>query len=867
MKRVLTLCALVLCFTAMAQKNYFKTLQSTPIKSSDMVEWRLVGPGNSGYCEKYWIHPADDNVMFQSPDMFNCYGTWDGGKTWQTIKDCDGDGVDMRRVQAITFSHQNPNFGMAITVTGTLYKTNDMGRSWQLDKNFESKGRCSVLTVDPTDDKVWYMGSGDFWNVKFNHRTKASLEDPTKGVFGLYVRYGCVLRSTDGGKSWREITKGLPEMSVKQLGGNKKINVGVEFGEIIVDPTNNKNVIAVTNYGVYRSQDQGLSWAPSGKGLPNDRPRDMDYYYDKKSGEFTLYLIDQTNYSIEGGEVSCTGGVFKSTDHGASWSSITGNLAIDMSKITLAPYINKYMNAVSFYLGMKSSDFAKEYRNKRPTSIMPVWNRIRVNPSNPNEIYVADNLKHDKSFSVGDVWKSEDGGKTWFATSRATKYWLDEKDKEYWQSRNNPLGVNVKFAHLQPTFVEAEVLAGNRILELNSRGDVFIGIDQQTLRSNDGGKKFEQVDDYALSDDYWVGRGDSNLPGRKILLDTGVEDRIFLCSGEHGLWMSTPRPDAKDPRDVAVKQIEGQKNHRGAHSIADVAVDPKDPNIIYTLQFRQTHRGALRRSIDGGETWENVSQPLVSESNISEGMLFQNSLTVDPSNSDIIYFAVMSNAVTDVSYTKLANDFTGFGVYKSTDKGLSFKMMNQGLPVDGGVHRVVLDPKNPKRLYAALNGNIKHTANGGLYLSNDGAESWKKVAIPASIKAVNHVSINPKDGAIYISCGTEYSTLDEGGVWRSTNSGKSWEKIFDMPYVWICESSSVDPNIITVSVPIQHRVRGSVSVNPGAYLSQDGGKSWNKINHNLGQPDKIVEIRPDNRDPKKLWCAQFGSGWAVGYIR
>ncbi len=847
--------------------EYFKQLQTTAIKSSDKVEWRQIGPGNSGYCEKLWCHPTDANVMFQSPDMYNSYGSWDGGKSWQTIKDCDGDGYDMRRVQAITFSHQDPTFGMAITVTGSLYESHDTGRTWQLREDFESKGRSSVLTVDPTDDRVWFMGSGDFWNVKFNHRTQKGMDDPTKAHYAQYVRYGSVLRSTDRGETWSEITKGLPEMFIKNF-GKHKVKVGIEFGEIIVDPTNNKNIIAATNYGLYRSKDRGESWFKGGEGLPNNLPRDITSHYDKKSGRFTLYLVDQTSYSTAGGKVSCSGGVFRSDDHGDTWHSITGNLSIDLSQINFAPYINKYMNCVSHWLGISVGDFAKEYRKKLPTEIMPVWNRIAVSPLNPDEIYIVSNAKHDKSFAVGDVWKSEDGGKTWFAAARASKYWLDGRNKEYWSSRNNPTGVNVKFAHLQATFTEAEVIAGTRILEIDNSGKVYINIDQQTICSTDGGKRWEQIDDNETSEGsrYWVGRGDSNLPGRKILLETGVKDRIFLCSGEHGLWMSTPRSELKDKRDVAVTQIEGQCNHRGAHSIADVAVDPKDPNTIYTLQFRQTHRGALRRSTDGGKTWENISQPIDSKENISSGNIFQSSLIIDPKNTNNIYFILKSNPVTEVSSKLLAKDLTNLGVYKSSDGGKTWSDKNQGLTQGSGVHKLIFDPSNPQRLYAALNGDNKGTIAGGLFVSNDGADSWKRISIPSQIKAVNSVTIEPKSGDIYISCGTELSTIDEGGVWRSSNGGKKWEKIFSLPYIWHTEISPVDPNIIVLSAPAQHRTRGSVKVNAGAYLSMDGGKSWSKINKNLGQPNQIVELLPDNQDPKKLWCALKGSGWAVGYI-
>ena len=48
--------------------------------------------------------------------------------------------------------------------------------------------------------------------------------------------------------------------------------------------------------------------------------------------------------------------------------------------------------------------------------------------------------------------------------------------------------------------------------------------------------------------------------------------------------------------------------------------------------------------------------------------------------------------------------------------------------------------------------------------------------------------------------------------------------------------------------------------NPGLYLSIDAGNSWIKINKGLGQPDKIVDVKPDPYDEGILWCAGWGSG-------
>ncbi|TNJ43151.1 hypothetical protein KFZ70_11225 [Tamlana fucoidanivorans] len=117
-------------------QDFFKTLRLQKVQSDQNVQWNNFGPGMSGYCEGFWCHPTDANVMFMGPDMHVSFGTWDGGKSWHTLKDSDGLGLDMKRVLDIEFSIQNPDFGMAIDWNGWIYQTHDKGRSWDKQGGF-----------------------------------------------------------------------------------------------------------------------------------------------------------------------------------------------------------------------------------------------------------------------------------------------------------------------------------------------------------------------------------------------------------------------------------------------------------------------------------------------------------------------------------------------------------------------------------------------------------------------------------------------------------------------------------------------------------------------------------------------------------
>jgi len=147
---------------------YFQRLQTERITSSESLGWKPFGPGMSGYCESFWTHPTDSNCMYMSPDLGNSYTTKDDGRSWQTFKDPDGSGRQLSNIRAMDFSRQNPDLGFA--VRSDLFKTTNKGVSWER-VNFPGRFRYSAIAVDPQNDNNWYIGAGNFWNVKKNLRT------------------------------------------------------------------------------------------------------------------------------------------------------------------------------------------------------------------------------------------------------------------------------------------------------------------------------------------------------------------------------------------------------------------------------------------------------------------------------------------------------------------------------------------------------------------------------------------------------------------------------------------------------------------------------------------------------------------------
>ena len=123
---MLTLAVLATASTQ-AKSDYFDLLREKRVESTKSIEWRQFGPGMSGYNEEFWCHPSDPKTMLMGPDMHVCYGSWNYGDSWQTLKDCDGTGYDLERVIEVAFSRQDPNFALALDRDGWVNRSTDRG--------------------------------------------------------------------------------------------------------------------------------------------------------------------------------------------------------------------------------------------------------------------------------------------------------------------------------------------------------------------------------------------------------------------------------------------------------------------------------------------------------------------------------------------------------------------------------------------------------------------------------------------------------------------------------------------------------------------------------------------------------------------
>ncbi|MCT8340309.1 hypothetical protein MG296_09610 [Flavobacteriaceae bacterium TK19130] len=247
-----------------------------------------------------------------------------------------------------------------------------------------------------------------------------------------------------------------------------------------------------------------------------------------------------------------------------------------------------------------------------------------------------------------------------------------------------------------------------------------------------------------------------------------------------------------------------------------------------------------------------------------------NDIEMHPTNSRIIYTGT-----------------AGGGVWKSSDGGATFAPIFDDHVQSIGV--VTLDPKNPDEIVWVGTGETwtrnSVSIGDGLFRSTDGGTNWTEIPGFENSERIASIVINPNNtDEVYVGVlGALWSASEDRGVYKTTDGGKSWEKIL---YVGPSTGAAdvimdpKNPNILYASM-WQFRRTGwgfnSGGENSALYKSTDGGKTWNKIHNGFpeGELGRIaVAVAPsdgnilyavletEQKDKNGLWkSTDAGQSW------
>jgi photosystem II stability/assembly factor-like uncharacterized protein len=399
-----------------------------------------------------------------------------------------------------------------------------------------------------------------------------------------------------------------------------------------------------------------------------------------------------------------------------------------------------------------------------------------------------------------------------------------------------------------------------------------------------------QLNENLLSEFKWRLVGPSSPAGRvwQVVGDENDPKTFYVCTAGGGLWKSTDNGTTLAPifdnqtsastgavaiarsnsnlvwvgtgepantranswGDGVYKSSDGGKTwtHMGladSRQISAIVVHPTKPDTVYVAAMgyewgRNSERGIFKTT-DGGKTWSKVLYI-----NDTTGFI---DLQVDPKNADVLYAAAWQRF--RFGGGDMAESGPESGIYKTVDGGKKWAKLTNGLPKEEkGKITIAVARNNPKIVYAAIltgepaPGGKRTIETGGVFRSVDGGKSWQRMNPTMTSYYYDRINVDPGD---------------DNRVWMpvfdlmvSTDGGKTLVKS-NIKHVHNDEHSIwIDPH------DPDHLILGG---DGGVNISYNRGATWQQAVLPIGQ---FYEVAVDNQDPYYVYGGMQDTGHWLG---
>ena len=248
-----------------------------------------------------------------------------------------------------------------------------------------------------------------------------------------------------------------------------------------------------------------------------------------------------------------------------------------------------------------------------------------------------------------------------------------------------------------------------------------------------------------------------------------IGDIAIAPSDPSILWVGTGEPNNRQSSswgDGVYKSLDGGKTWKkmgleATHHIGRIVIHPKNPDVVYVaalghLWGPNPERG-IYKTTDGGKTWSQALK-INDDTGVSD-------IAMDPVSPDTLYAAAYERRRTPYGFNGGGPDGA---IYKTTDGGATWKKLTKGLPYENGddTGRIGLDVyrKDPNIVYAL----VQHE-KGGIYRSEDKGETWKKMSDTNPRPSYySQVRVDPNNDLRIWALGAQMFYSEDGGKTFST---------------------------------------------------------------------------------------------------
>jgi len=237
--------------------------------------------------------------------------------------------------------------------------------------------------------------------------------------------------------------------------------------------------------------------------------------------------------------------------------------------------------------------------------------------------------------------------------------------------------------------------------------------------------------------------------------------------------------------------------------------------------------GGVWKTDDGGSNWHNVSDGFMKTGSVG-------AIAIADEDPNVVYVGMGEAPVRGQSSS------FGDGMYKSTDAGKTWTHI--GLENTRTISKVLIHPRDENLVYVAAQGS-RWVPNDdrGLYRSNDGGKTWKRVLFVDATAGPSDIVMDPTNPRIlYVAFWQHQRTPwqirsggPNSGIWKSTDGGDNWARLTEgLPK----EMGKIG---ISVSLANPDRVYANIEADDGGmYRSDDAGKTWKRTSE-----DRVIRAR------------------------
>lgn len=217
------------------------------------------------------------------------------------------------------------------------------------------------------------------------------------------------------------------------------------------------------------------------------------------------------------------------------------------------------------------------------------------------------------------------------------------------------------------------------------------------------------------------------------------------------------------------------------------------------------------------------------------------------------------------------------GVWKTTDKGETFEPLFDDQPVQA-IGALAVAPSNPQIVWAGTGEawaiRDADVMGDGIYKSTDGGATWTNMGLRETGR-IGRVIVHPTNPDIVFACALGRTTgpQEERGVFRTTDGGRTWQRVLFVDPDTGCSGLAMDANnpdvLFAGTWDVVMHTWGMFSGGPGSgvYVSRDGGTRWTRIEDPglptspVGKIDVAVASSNSQRVYALIQTADQGSVW------